>query len=580
MVRNIPHVNVTHREGLLSRTLGVDQTLGCVIECTKGTPNEAVLISTPGALKREFGVEMNAYWAAGGGPLYVVRAAYGDCAKAAHLIQGYDDQTTPAKVDAIKFEVKRPGSKRTYLTFTATGTGAGQRLSATFEEEDGITEYFLGVRRSLIPDEEGAYKSALQNLVEKINRESDIVDAYFQVVDEGDEDGAAPSPTAWVQEVPEGKAVYVGSNGYTSKTRRVMGSNAVGDTGNTAGTDGTALYLKAEADQKPFDIISDIVMETGIDAASSPSEVAHTAALKALEQLEIGGVFSLKSNPWASRLDDTQVVNTGDIYAPYVEHVVKMNTPEQHGWRFAIVGANDNMNMIQRLAQAGVFNSELVIFVGQGLVDVNGVEYTPDLATQAVAGKIATTAYNVAIWGGRPSKALKVDKTFITDIMEIPGEPIYADPDADPLAMVGENKATRTEMIAYNEGGVLTFLKDNDGVKVTEGITTVQESYRALGIRREDEIAVMRLIIHAKYEVYAACYLMLGQGINDTFKMDLENSVRSRLAIMVDQGALSEFEAYATVGPVVNGEQGQIQVDISIVPYHAARIIDATIVVL
>jgi hypothetical protein len=238
------------------------------------------------------------------------------------------------------------------------------------------------------------------------------------------------------------------------------------------------------------------------------------------------------------------------------------------------------MDMIARLANAGRFNNELMVFVGGGVVDINGVEYTPELATQVVAGKIAATRYNLAIWGGNASKALMTDRTFISDIIPIAGEPIYDDPDAVSPVMVGENVATRTEMIQYNEGGVLTFLKDKDGVKITEGITTVQEYYSQYGIRREDEIAVMRIIIHAKYEVYDACYKMLGINLNSTFKQDLENAVRNRLSAMSDEGALYNFDAAASVGPIVNGEQREIRVDISISPIHAARIIDAVIVVL
>jgi hypothetical protein len=48
---------------------------------------------------------------------------------------------------------------------------------------------------------------------------------------------------------------------------------------------------------------------------------------------------------------------------------------------------------------------------------------------------------------------------------------------------------------------------------------------------------------------------------------------------MSEEGAISNFEVAATVGPNIQGEQGQIQVDIAITPVHAARIIDARIVV-
>lgn len=577
MVVNIPHVDISTRTGTVASLLNSDQTMGCVIECHKGKANVPVLIRSPGQLKEEFGVEMDAYWAAGGGPFYAVRAAYGSVAAATEYVRDATIQTADATPEAgkvIKFEAAKPGKNTLYITFKSSGSGVGQRLSVTIEEEDGITEYFLGIRRSLVANQAGTYKSALENLVDKINAESSLVKAYFKAVPIADVASVTyPVSAEWAQETTSTQGVYVGSSTYTALGRQVLGATG------TLGSDGD--QTKQEADQSEFDIISDTVLTEGPDAGSSPSEVAHAAALKTLEELDITGIFSLKSNPFASRLDSEQVANTGDIYAPYVEHVEKMNTSEQHGWRFVILGANEKMNLLARLGQAATFNSEVIIFVGGGIVDTNGKIYEPDTATQAVAGKISATKYNISIWGGKPSKALMTDRKFITDVTELPGEPIYADPTANPLVMTGENAATRTERIAYNEGGVLTFIKDDDGVKITEGVTTAQNYYSDYGVRKEDEIAVMRVIIHTEYAVYEACYRMLGQTLTNTFQMDLENSVITKLAEIASEGAIKNYNCVATIGAEnASGEQGTIQVDISITPIHTARIIDATITVL
>jgi hypothetical protein len=584
MVKSVPHVNVTHEYGIVNRVLSTDNTLACVMETKKGIPNVPILITSPGQLRLEFGVEMNAYWAAGGGPFWGVRAAYGDVTAAIHYIM-YEEATPTHKM--AKIVSKKPGSNRMFITFRREGTGIAQRLSLTIEEEDGITEYFLNVKRAATQrinenlETENRYKSAFQNLVEKVNSQSRLVEMFFLAVDDEDAEEDLtyyPAEPEWVQELTAGEDVFVSGKLFAEIPRSVLGG--IGEEGdvNVPGNDGT--HLKDEADQKLFDIISDEVMDDGVDAGMAASEAAHAEALKSLEQLPIAGVFSLKSIAYESRFDVESIDGLGDIYQPYLDHVVKMATPEQHGWRFAIVGADENMNMLERIKYAASMNNELMIFVAGGLVDVNGVEYEPRLATMAVAGKISETTYNLAIWGGKATKALRTSgKNFIVDILPIPGEPIYDDPDAENPEIIGEEPVTRSEMIEYNECGCLTFLKDGDGIKITEGVTTVQESYAELGIRKEDEIAVMRVVNHAKYQVYDACYGMLGQGLTDTFKTDLEEAVRQRLSVMSEEGAISNFEVAATVGPNIQGEQGQIQVDIAITPVHAARIIDARIVV-
>jgi hypothetical protein len=553
MVKQIPRVNVSHVIGNVLRVPETDQVPATVLECHKGVKNQPILIKNPYMLKREFGVDMDAYFAAGGGPFWAVRAAYGDPVAATHYV--YDDATTG--VPLLKIVAKRPGTKKIYVTAKASGSGITTRLGLIFEEEDGLTEYYTGIRGSV-----ASAKTAIQNLVERINRDSDIVDIYFRVMPEG----GSELPVIWAQTIEDGYEIYTGADGvFNAFPRTVLGSGA----GNVAGTDGSG--LKAEADQKSFDIISDVIADG--EEGYSPSEIAHTEALKALEQVECAAVFCLKAVPYESRLDTDQVAGTGDIYAPYVEHINTMNQPENHAWRFGIVGVNDNMNMDARIQTAAIINNDMMVVVGQGIVDVNGVEYPPNLATMAVAGKIAATKYNISIWGGKASKALKVDKAFITGLMELPGAPIY-DEDEN---IIGYSPATRADIIDYNEGGVLTFLEDSDGIKVREGITAVQQSLLDMGVAKEDEISVIRIINHAKYRVYEACYSMLGENLSDTYKADIEEAVNNELSLMMREGAIAE---YTTTANIISAATGQVRVDIAIRPIHAARFIDATIVVL
>lgn len=548
MVQSIPHVNVTHESGYVTRVQSTDQTAGFVIESTYGHTNQSVLIKNPGQLRREFGVNMDLYWAAGGGPFYAVRAVYGEADKATHFI--YDDSATPIPV--IKLVAKRSGSKPIYFTVSSSGLTENKRVSVTFEEENGLSEYYISVRGSI-----AANKDAFQVLVEKINSQSDIVDAYFKI----DSD--------WVQEIPDGydnDDVVVGSEHIPTIARSVLGSGS----GNTAGSDGDGLL--AEEYQHDFKMISDVIPD---GEELSPAEEAHTDALKVLESASVGFVFCVRSPEYEDRTSMDVIDEHGNLYVIYTDHINKMNTPELHGWRFAVLGANENMNMVERIEQAGYLNNEMVLFVGQGLVDLNGEEYEPDMSTMAVAGKLSNTSYNVAIWGGKESKVLRSDQEFITDVMVAPGYPIF---DEEGL-VTGENPVTRDDYIRYNESGVMTFDIDSFGVKIREGITTITEMLQELGVLKEDEVTVIRTINHAKYEVYDACYSMLGEAMSATFKTDLEQAVVAKLGKMYDEGAINNYNVSASIGASTGRAHGRIQVDIGITPVHAARIINASIVV-
>lgn len=551
MVKGVPYVHVQHSYGVVSNALDHDQIPAFVIECEKGPVNTPILIKSPTQLKRIFGVDGDFYFALGGAPAYFVRACYGSSQRAIHYIK--DTGTEP--IDVLKLEARYEGSKKIYITFSSTGTGNNQRINLTVTEQDGITEYYLGIRGSVVQQ-----KTALEKLVEKINKDSQILKGYIRAKKD--------TEIIWAETVPSGYTLRLGNGELQSIPKTVLGSG----TGNVPGTSGDK--LKPVAEQKPFDIISDLV--TDGENGLSPSEIAHEEALRSLEEVEVACVVCLKSVEYESREADAPRAGVGEIYAPYIEHVEKMNLAENHAWRYAILGADENMNKDIRLLRALVFNNENVIFVGQGLYDVEGNYYEPRLATMAVAAKISTTPYHIAIWGGRPQKALRGSFDFLSDIGELPGEVIYDDDNN----VIGEKPATKDDIVQYNEGGIITFLVDKDGIKIREGITTAQQVYfKYYGVNKEDEISVLRIINHAKYIVYDACYKMLGEGITDTFQMDLETQVSEALSTMVSEAALLDYSVTSRIDPVIGGT-AKVYVDISITPVHAARQIDASIVVM
>jgi hypothetical protein len=558
MVQGIPYVHVEHTYGIAATALGYDVTPVFILESKKGYVNKPILISSPAHLRREYGVNADLYFALGGAPAYFIRAAYGEPTHATHYIKDVPEEGEDA-VEVIKLVAKRPGSEPIYIKFTATGEGYAQRLNLTVEETEGWSEYYIGVRASYAQQ-----KPAIQRLVEKINRESDILEAYFKVTDGTNE--------KWAKTIEPGHTLVTGTGKYATITKTVMGTG----TGNIPGDDGDG--LKPEEEQKPFDIISDDIITDTEDpnVGFSPSEIAHAEALKAAEELEVACVVCLKALPYEKLEDDDQKVGTGDVYSVYIDHVDAMNTPESHAWRFTILGASDKMNKNEILERAHIINSEKIVFVGQGLIDVNGNEWPPYLATMAVAAKVSQTPYNVAIWGGRPRKALRGTFDFLSEPAELQGEPIRDEDDN----IIGFSPATRQDVIDYNEGGVITFYKDKDGIKIREGVTTVQQKFlEFFGISREDELAVVRIINHAKYVTYDACYSMLGEGITSTFQMDLETQVAEALNTMVMEGGLIDFSVSSRIQPVLGGA-AKVYVDISITPVHAARQIDARIVVM
>jgi hypothetical protein len=539
MVYDLPKVLVSHIYGYVLAVPSQDQVFGVIVETHKGTPNTPVLVSTPQEMAQEFGISMDAYWGVGGQPLHLTRAIYqgvyneetgaypNPATKAVHYL--YDTSTT--KIPVIKLVARKEG---TYRIFLSAGPNAKRGNDLVLEETNCPTEYFIGLHNQLTPPQ----KPSIQSLVERINDQSYIVDAYFQA-----QLIAAPNTVRWTDGSdfnPEIEEVVEGSDELELTGRVILGTGE----GNSLGSDGV---VKVPEEQAEFDQIPDANVGS-----------AYRDALISLEQYRIAGVFVLRGQDV--------------VHAEVATHVNKMNAAEEHGWRMGIVGAPDDAQMLAMIDDAIDLNNENIVYVGQGVVDLNGTEYPPRLATQVVAGKIGYTTYQYAIWGGNRSKILAVE-----DVKYI----------ADVLPMVGSSPtrtATRDDLRMYNEHGVLTFRSDDDGVRIREGITTAQNSNTAA----EDEIAVTRIVRHAKYIVYDKCYAMLGENISNTFRKDLEASLAVALDQMKSEGALidvpedglSAYEINVQVTPRTLQRQGKVIVDISITPVHAARTISARIVVM
>jgi hypothetical protein len=138
---------------------------------------------------------------------------------------------------------------------------------------------------------------------------------------------------------------------------------------------------------------------------------------------------------------------------------------------------------------------------------------------------------------------------------------------------------------AYNSGGVITFRQDADGCRIFEGVTTAQDNGSTTD---EDEIAVVRIVRHAKYEVYNRCYSMLGENISATFQQDLQNMIAGDLATMTSvDGALTNdpttgllaYSVLVQLSPRSLQLQGKVNIQMTLTPVHAAREIDVTMTI-
>lgn len=514
MVSRIPGVKVSDIYGTLSSAPTGDQLFAMIVECTKGTPNVPVEVYSTDDLYQQFKVYADGYFGVGNPALLVVRAAAdadnGGNAPVAAAHKIYDTAATPVQV--ATFTAKQPGSYEIFIT-VSKNTTAGNNVIV---EEDGVsTEYYIGIE-------------GVENLVARINNESQIITGTFIA------EGTGSLATIGTVASP----VQLGTGG----------TNVAGSDGTTQGTAGAI--------------------------PDSYSAAAHEKALAALEDYRLAGVFTT----------NIREGNADQIYAKYSDHVTKMNSADEHGWRFGIVGAceaAEPTTQAEGTTQMGVItsaaagiNNEGMMFVGQGVTDMNGNDYSPAEATQIVAGKMSNLDYQIAIWGGQSSKVLGLDGVkFISDVRKLPGKRV-------------DGSATKEDIIQYNQMGVITFQKEDDGIRIREGVTTVQSPYKTA----EDEVGILRIRNHANYLIYDTAFGMLGQNVTSTFKTDLQEELKSALEVMksTDQAltddpdnGLSAYDVSVTLMPnTVPTTQGTVKITAKITPVHAARQIEASVVIM
>ena len=323
-------------------------------------------------------------------------------------------------------------------------------------------------------------------------------------------------------------------------TRTQLGSGS----GNTAGSDGKT--------------------KTGTDEPTDFGELleadateAHRLGLSKIEYTKLNGVFTI--SPILT------------VQAEYAVHAQTMSSSTVNRWRYAIIGAPPESSKSDMLSAAAGYNHERVLYVGQGLVDRTGREYAPHEATVAVAGKRSQLWYGRAISGGALVKRLGIgDSQFFVDVMPM---------------VDSETLTTNADLRDYNENGVITFEKNVDGIRIREGVTTVQPT----NTEAEDEEAIVSILSHALQIIYDASFEMLGENITPSFKTDLEEHIKSKLEIMrstdktliddPDEG-IEPYSIEVSIVPRSNQRLGRVTVAGHITPVHAARKIPINVSVL
>lgn len=309
--------------------------------------------------------------------------------------------------------------------------------------------------------------------------------------------------------------------------------------GFTAGTDGT----NAGSDGKITD--------------EALAATAHRNGLAYYENIALRGVVTTSAYE--------------EVRDEYVLHANEMSAQDAHQWRYAVIGATSGTSKSDMLTETAKYNSQNAMYVGQGLVDRNGVSYAPCQATLAVAGKRSQLAYNIPIWGGESKKRLGIG-----------GENFFVE--ALPI-VDGNTLTTKLDLIEYNEKGVITFVRDLDGVRIREGIMTTQPN----NTTDESAESVMCIINEVKKNIYDAAFAMLGKPITPSYKTDLEEAIKSKLEYMkvtdmslidAEDEGLSAYDVVATIVPRTNQRLGRVSVAATVTPVHAARKINASVVIM
>lgn len=317
-------------------------------------------------------------------------------------------------------------------------------------------------------------------------------------------------------------------------TRGVLG--VVGGGSPVAGSDGT---IKAGA--------------TDGTLADADAPVAHRSALAALETVVDpmpGIVFTQK--------------DLATVHAEYAAHSTNMNSDLKSKWRVTIIGGVSNATIAERQIAARAFNSEHIWYVGHSLLGKDDEIYTSAMLPAAIAGALAKTPYHESIWGGEGETVLGADdQPFFENIYEAIGD---------------------DDVEALNEAGVITFERDEFGVKVLETVTTATP---AKAETDEDEGSVVRIVQRALRLVYGAGNKMKGKKMTETFNADLKKVCSDALDPMVTDGALIEdsnaglkpYDIDATSIPRAKAKLGRADISIALTVAHAARKIFEKVVI-
>lgn len=317
-------------------------------------------------------------------------------------------------------------------------------------------------------------------------------------------------------------------------TRGLLG--VVGGGSPVAGSDGT---IKAGA--------------TDGTLADADAPVAHRSALAALETVVDpmpGIVFTQK--------------DLATVHAEYAAHSTNMNSDLKSKWRVTIIGGVSNATIAERQIAARAFNSEHIWYVGHSLLGKDDEIYTSAMLPAAIAGALAKTPYHESIWGGEGETVLGADdQPFFENIYEAIGD---------------------DDVEALNEAGVITFERDEFGVKVLETVTTATP---AKAETDEDEGSVVRIVQRALRLVYGAGNKMKGKKMTETFNADLKKVCSDALDPMVTDGALIEdsnaglkpYDIDATSIPRAKAKLGRADISIALTVAHAARKIFEKVVI-
>lgn len=491
MVTGIPMTGIKHDyESEAAYSMEPEYVAGFIVEGTKGTPNEPVLVYDEDDLYQKFKVTRRVFYGCAGKLAWVTRAAVGTVVAALDKLM--DDGATP--VEVLRIEALEPGSYEINIQALADNT-------IIVEEEGFQSERFSNMQ-------------TIQDLFEKINRESSTIKAYVQESVSG----------AWVDSLEEGQTCEEGSGTLATFVSKVLGEGA----GNTAGSDGTtkvgATYPGELAD------------------ADAPD--AFETALAAMETLD---------NPEPSVIFCDKDLET--VHAKFAAHGVDMCDSLVGRWRRVLIGAKSDANIASRSTAARTFAEEEIWYVGDSAYDQDGTLVPSNEMVQAVAGALVSTWYGDPAWGGEKKKVLGIN-----------GEPFFSE-----LA----ERYSDEEAVLLNESGVITLEKGLYGIHIRETVTTATAAkYKT----DSDKGEVVTIVHRALRYIKEAAEEMKGVRMTETYNTDLERLCANNLSVMetddktlIEADGVPAFDIEVSAIPRAKQKLGRSDIRVALNVCYAAR---------